>query len=149
MGRRPGLFARRTATNLSVVDPLPYVDEHAQALRVGVKPAFDAVAAVTRALAERRLPRLFVRVWDAETGFAVAELVPPERVVLRGSHRFSTYELAFLVNQTPQGTIVRARTSATFPRLRGKLYRSLVIGSGGHVLAVRLILRSIARRAAA
>jgi hypothetical protein len=133
------------------MDPLPYIDEHAQALRVGVKPAFDAVAAVARTLTERQLPRLFVRVWDArpETGFAVAELVPPERVVLRGSHRFSTYELAFLVDQTPQGTIVRARTSAMFPRLHGKLYRLLVIGSHGHVLAVRLILRSIARRAAA
>lgn len=131
------------------MDPLPYVDEHAQALRVGVKPAFDAVAAVARTLAERPLPRLIARVWGTrpETGFAVAEFVPTERVVLRGSHRFSTYELAFLVDQTPQGTTVRARTSAVFPRVHGKFYRLVVIGSRGHALAVRMMLRRIARHA--
>jgi hypothetical protein len=69
--------------------------------------------------------------------------------VLRGSHRFSTYELAFLVDETPQGVIVRARTSAAFPKARGRIYRLLVIDSRGHVLAVRAMLRDIARRAAA
>jgi hypothetical protein len=136
-------------TSLRVMDPLPYVDEHVQPLGVGVEPAFAAVAAVARRLAERPLLRLFVRAWDTrpESGFAVAESVPPERVVLRGSHRFSTYELAFLVEPGPRGSIVRARTSAVFPRLPGRLYRSLVIGSGGHVLAVRGMLRTIARLA--
>jgi hypothetical protein len=133
------------------MDPLPYIDEHVQALPVGVEPAFAAVAAVSRALAERQLPRLFVRAWDTrpETGFAVAESVPPERVVLRGSHRFATYELAFLIDRGPQGSIVRARTSAVFPGLPGRLYRGLVIGSRGHVLAVRAMLRTIARLAQA
>jgi hypothetical protein len=132
------------------MDPLPYVDEHVQAVPVDVMPAFDAVAAVARTLGERQLPALFVRAWGMrpETGFAITELVPPDRVVLRGSHRFATYELAFLINQTAQGTTVRARTSAAFPRLPGKLYRSLVIGSGGHARAVRAMLRRIARRAA-
>src|SRR5690349_19701395 len=109
------------------MDPLPYVDEHARALPVGVEQGFEAAAALARALAGRRLPWLFVRTWGLRpaTGFAVAELVRPERVVLRGSHRFSTYELAFHVDRTPQGAIVRARTSATFPKLPGRLYRSL------------------------
>jgi len=132
------------------MDPLPYVDEHAHALPVGAGPAFDAVAAEARALAERRLPRPFVRAWALRpaSGFAVTELVRPVRVVLRGSHRFSTYELAFVIDETPEGVVVRARTSATFPRLRGTLYRLLVIGCRGHVLAVRGMLHSIARRAA-
>lgn len=53
--------------------PLPYVDEHARTLRVGVNPAFDAAAAQARALAGRRPPRLFVRAWGTrpESGFAV------------------------------------------------------------------------------
>ena len=131
------------------MDRLPFIDEHARALRVDVQAAFDAVHAVARSLAERPLPRLFVRLWAARppTGFEVVEVVPSERVVLRGAHRFSTYELAFVVEPTPQGAVVRARTSAVFPRLRGTLYRGLVFGSGGHVIAVRSMLRRIARRA--
>jgi hypothetical protein len=34
-----------------------------------------------------------------------------------------------------------------FPGLHGRLYRLLVIGSGGHGVATRHILRSISRKA--
>ena len=132
------------------MDPLPFVDEHSRAVRGGVEATFDAVLAVASGLARRRLPRTFVRAWDLRprSGFAIAEVTPAQRVVLRGAHRFSTYELEFLVEQTRPATVVRARTRAEFPGLWGTVYRSLVIGSRGHVLAVRQMLRDIDRRSA-
>jgi hypothetical protein len=38
---------------------------------------------------------------------------------------------------------IAARSSAEFPGLHAKLYRAVVIGSGGHGVGVRGILRSI------
>jgi hypothetical protein len=36
-----------------------------------------------------------------------------------------------------------AQSSAEFPALHGKIYRAMVIGSGGHAIGVRGILRTI------
>jgi hypothetical protein len=44
-------------------------------------------------------------------------------------------------------TILRGESRAEFPRLRGKAYRALVIGTRGHVVAMRWLLRSIKQRA--
>ena len=85
---------------------------------------------------------------DAVPGFAVAEADPPRTLVLRGSHRFSRYELRFsLVPVEPGRTELHARTDAVFPGLLGRGYRLAVIGSGGHVLAVRHLLGRVAGRA--
>ena len=66
----------------------------------------------------------------------------------RGRHRFARYELTFRVDPLDDGTCrVRARTSASFPGLRGRAYRALVIGTRGHVLVVRRMLGATRHRA--
>jgi hypothetical protein len=76
-------------------------------------------------------------------GFRVAEAEPGQRLVLRGRHRFSDYELTFLLD----GDTLRARTHAAFPGLLGRLYRMAVIGTGGHRVVTRRLLRQVVRRA--
>jgi hypothetical protein len=84
---------------------------------------------------------------DALPGFAVAEADAPQRLALRGRHRFSRYALTFELDPAGEtGCTLRARTWAEFPGLAGRVYRALVIGSGGHRLVVRRLLRDIARR---
>ncbi|HET6361437.1 MAG TPA: hypothetical protein VFH11_05210 [Gemmatimonadota bacterium] len=80
-------------------------------------------------------------------GFRVASADPPRRLTLEGSHRFSRYRLTFEIEPAGGGARVRALTHAEFPGIRGALYRSAVVGSGGHRIVTRRILKSIARRA--
>ena len=47
---------------------------------------------------------------------------------MRGRHRFARYSLVFLID----GERVRAQTYATFPGVKGRAYRALVISSGAH-----------------
>jgi hypothetical protein len=83
-------------------------------------------------------------------GFRVQQSDRPRRLELAGRHRFSNYELDFEIEDLGAGrSRLRAITRAEFPHLKGRLYRSLVIGTGGHVLATRRLLRAIARRAEA
>jgi hypothetical protein len=42
---------------------------------------------------------------------------------------------------------VTARTSAVFTGIAGRLYRTLIIGTGGHRILVRRMLAQIARTA--
>jgi hypothetical protein len=78
-------------------------------------------------------------------GFTAAEVVPQRLIRLTGRHRFSRYELAFTLTPDAGGTVLAARSNAEFPGLRGFLYRSLVIGTGGHRIAVRGLLTAISR----
>ncbi|WP_256668217.1 hypothetical protein [Nocardia cyriacigeorgica] len=79
------------------------------------------------------------------SGFALDAIDPPHRLSLAGAHRFSRYTLTFeLDDRGPRHTVVRARTRAEFPGVGGAVYRALVIGSGGHELVVRRMLRRIA-----
>lgn len=80
-------------------------------------------------------------------GFRVARAEPPREIVLEGRHRFSRYRLTFEIVPAGTRTRVRAVTHAEFPGVRGSLYRALVIGTGGHRLVTKRILKSIARRA--
>jgi len=80
-------------------------------------------------------------------GFEIAEDDPPRLVSLAGRHRFSRYELDFRVEPRGSGSVVTAVTRAEFPGRRGAVYRMLVIGSRGHVLAVRRMLAGIRHRA--
>jgi hypothetical protein len=87
-------------------------------------------------------------VGDTVLGFAVAEVDPPRVLTLRGRHRFSRYELRFMLKSARLDRVeLHARSSAAFPGSLGRVYRTLVIGSRGHVLAVRWILGQIAGRA--
>jgi hypothetical protein len=83
------------------------------------------------------------------TGFVLDEATPPVRLALRGRHPFSVYKLVFELAEAPQGTDLRALTFADFPGLHGRIYRALVIGSGGHRVVVRRMLRRIAAAALA
>ena len=68
-----------------------------------------------------------------------------------GEHRFSRYALVFSVTPLGDGDRVRvaAETRAEFPGRSGRVYRGLVIGSRGHVVATHTILRAVKRRAEA
>ncbi|MGK8558534.1 hypothetical protein [Nocardia gipuzkoensis] len=69
-------------------------------------------------------------------------------MAIRGEHWFSKYQLIFeLDEEGPSRTRVRARSFAEFPGLPGKIYRALVIGTGGHRMTVRWMLRRIAAAA--
>jgi hypothetical protein len=78
-------------------------------------------------------------------GFVLDEARPPERFAIKGRHLFALYRWTFeLDDEGPQRTRVRSATWANFPGLHGKIYRALVIGTGGHRVAVRLTLKRIA-----
>ena len=131
------------------MEPLPYIDEHRT--RVGATPerTWDAVVRLARGRLARPAPAAFAALWRLEpaSGFAVAEETAPRHLALRGRHRFSRYELAFDVAPGPDGVTLSARTSAVFPGIAGRAYRALVIGSGGHRILVRRMLKQIARSA--
>ncbi len=83
-------------------------------------------------------------------GFIVVRVVEPAVLALQGEHRFSRYGLIFRLEPTKdERTLLRAETRAEFPGIKGKTYRTLVIGTRGHVLAVNRILRAVRRRAEA
>ncbi len=85
---------------------------------------------------------------DCLPGFTVERSHAPERLTLCGRHRFSRYALEFQLDaEGDAGCTLRARTFAEFPGLAGRAYRALVIGSGGHRLLVRRLLREVADRA--
>jgi|SRR4051812_24593129 hypothetical protein len=80
-------------------------------------------------------------------GFRVVAAVPGRELVLKGSHRFSSYALIFrLEHVSPGRSRLSAESRAAFPGLVGRLYRLLVIGTGGHVVGMRRLLSAIRRR---
>jgi hypothetical protein len=137
---------------------LPFIDEHS----VDVAASPDAVwAALGRTVGQQsRLPvRAVATVLGTDPraprgdplvlgstipGFRVTAAVRGERIVLSGRHRFSEYELVFELTARADGTRLSALTYARFPGPHGRAYRALVIGSGGHRIAVRRMLRGIA-----
>ncbi|MFN2384382.1 MAG: hypothetical protein ABR559_09015 [Gemmatimonadota bacterium] len=80
-------------------------------------------------------------------GFHVERSETPRLLALAGEHRFARYRLTFHISPTDPGSMLWAVTHAVFPGLHGRLYRALVVGSGGHRIVTRRILRAIARRA--
>jgi hypothetical protein len=81
-------------------------------------------------------------------GFRVDRVEPARELALCGAHRFSRYELTFRIDELEGGrSRVRAETRAEFPGLMGSAYRAVLIGSRGHVLVVKRLLRVVARRA--
>ena len=139
------------------MDSLPFIDEHLQRCEAAPAATWAALLAVLRRGLGGRAPLarwlgcdpvqgspgFSGRVGEALAGFRVVESVPGRRLVLRGRHRFASYALTFVMD----GESLRARTNAEFPGLRGRLYRAAVIGSGGHRLVTRRLLREVARAA--
>src|ERR1700750_264415 len=83
------------------------------------------------------------RVGETLPGFRVVESEPGRRLLLRGQHRFARYALTFLID----GDQLCARSEAASPAIRGRLYRALLMGTGGHQLVTRGLLRQVARAA--
>lgn len=80
-------------------------------------------------------------------GFTVIRAEPGKELVLAGHHRFSYYALIFRLTASEHRTTLSAETRAEFPGISGRVYRGLVIGTRGHVLVVRALLRATRRRA--
>lgn len=119
---------------------LPYIDEHAITLDAN---RAEAWMAVLRVLCRNPQDPASVPV-----GFRLGDCRPPERFTLKGRHPFSIYEWVFELDAVDdEHTRVRSQTWAAFPGLHGKVYRALVIGSGGHRVAVRWMLKRIAAQA--
>ena len=88
------------------------------------------------------------RIGSTIPGFIVTRAIPPAVLALMGEHRFARYALIFYASETASGPVrLSAETRAEFPGVKGRIYRGLVIGTRGHVVATRSILRSVRRRA--
>lgn len=134
---------------------LPFVDEHAQRVDAPAEATWAAIAKVldrkmrvsgsfTRLLGcdpPEATPEFTGYVGQTLPGFRIVDAEPGRRLALRGRHRFSEYALTFVVD----GGNVRAESHAAFHGFLGRLYRAAVIGSGGHRIIVRQMLRDIAR----
>lgn len=122
------------------MERLPYIDEHA--ITLAASPADTWAALLTVLCGNPSDPT------TVPLGFALAEATPPRRFVLKGRHPFAVYRWVFELDELdPQRTQVRSQTWAAFPGPHGKVYRAVVIGSGGHRVAVRAVLRRIAAAA--
>lgn len=136
---------------------LPFIDEHHQRLNAPADAVWAALleflrreefgaAWLARLLScdpARRTAEFSGLPGESVPGFRVVTAEPGRRLVLAGRHRFARYELSFLCD----GESLRAVTHAAFPGLLGRLYRAMVIGSGGHRIITRHLLRQVARRA--
>ena len=140
------------------LDSLPFVDEHVRRMEQPPEVVWAALLDVLRRAmgGSARFARLLRcdpatatagfrgECGDAVPGFRVAEADKGRRLVLRGRHRFARYALTFVLEEN----LLRAQTRATFPGIAGLFYRMAVIGSGGHRLVTRRLLRQVARAAA-
>ena len=122
------------------MEQLPYIDQHA--IRV---PA-DRVTTWSALL--RVMCRNPNDPSTVPAGFVLDQATPHERFALKGRHPFAVYRLVFEIGEEgPQRTVVRALTWADFPGVKGRIYRALVIGTGGHRVVVRQMLKRIASEA--
>jgi hypothetical protein len=143
---------------------LPHVDEHARTIPARVDVVWDALLeALDRVFARPVAPRYARLVGCRDTdasgprplsvgssipGFHVVTARPDAELVLEGAHRFSSYALVFRLEElAPDRTRLCAETRASFPGITGALYRLAVIGTRGHVLAVRRLLSAVQRTA--
>jgi hypothetical protein len=137
------------------MEQLPYIDEHRQRFDAPVEVVWATLLKVLRREmgGSASIARLLGcdpaqgsaefagRPGEAVPGFRVVEAEPFRRLALRGRHRFSNYALTFVFD----GDSLCAQTHAAFPGVLGRLYRAAVIGSGGHRLVTRRLLRQVAR----
>ncbi len=149
------------------MERLPYIDDHVKTIPASRERVWGALLTVMRGQLGRKMPKPVAVVWglqqrtrtgdwsagvsvgDTIPGFEVGEVDQQRVLSLRGRHRFSRYELRFELSERAPGHVeIHAKTFAEFPGPHGRMYRALVIGTGGHRIAVRRILSSISRHAA-
>jgi hypothetical protein len=142
---------------------LPHIDEHGvlvlapqeevwEALMRTVPSAFSgrATTRVASALgcAETEVSGEAGRIGSTFPGFVITRVVKPAVLALMGRHRFSHYGLIFSLEPTKdEHTLLRAETRAKFPGLAGSAYRTMVIGTRGHVLVVKRLLNGVKKQA--
>lgn len=148
----------------SLAADLPHIDEHSLAIAAAPEAVWPAllrsVEATVGSGAAPSLARLLgcedaapggprpLETGSVLPGFHVAAATEPAELGLAGRHRFSRYALIFRLEPLAgEQTLLRAETRAEFPNLRGAIYKALVIGTRGHVLATRRILNAVKRRA--
>lgn len=146
------------------VAELPHVDEHAITVAVDPSEVWPALLeTVARAFSGRRTEPVAAILGCAERtetggrplhagaalpGFRVERALPERELALVGRHRFSRYALIFRIDRVGPGrSRIRAETRAVFPGAAGRIYRALVIGTGGHLVVVRRLLAAVERRA--
>jgi hypothetical protein len=119
------------------MERLNYIDEHAITIAATRAETWSAVL--------KTLCRDPNDPSSVPFGFVLDEARPPQRFAMKGRHLFALYRWTFeLDDEGPHCTRVRSATWANFPGLHGKIYRALVIGTGGHRVAVRLTLKRFA-----
>lgn len=143
---------------------LPHVDEHSIAIEAMPDATWDALLRVVEGSfasgASAKGARLLgcadtvaagprpLAAGSVLPGFHVEAAEQPRELALAGSHRFSDYALIFRLDQQGDGiTTLRAETRATFPGLKGRAYRTMVIGTRMHVLVTNRILGAAKRSA--
>ncbi len=142
---------------------LPYVDEHSVTIEAGGEKTWGALLRVVEgSFGSGATGRFAGLLGCADTvasgprplatgstvpGFHVEAAEAPRELTLAGSHRFSNYALIFRLEERDGGTVLRAETRAEFPGLKGRAYRTLVIGTRTHVLFTRRMLNATARLA--
>jgi hypothetical protein len=142
---------------------LPYLDEHATVIEASAGVVWRALSEVLdRSFSGRGAVRYARLVGCADraaagprppaegstfAGFRVVDVTPERELVLRGSHRFSSYALIFRLEPAGPGrSRLRAESRGVFPGLTGRVYRGLVIGTGGHAIGMRRLLSAVRRR---
>lgn len=145
-------------------DELPFIDRLAVDVGADPEATWDALVQVLTRSLESRGSRVGSRLLGSSVreatgprpmetgatlpGFRVAAVEPPRVLVLDGSHRFARHEMAFDVSGSGAGvTELAVVTRAEFPGPIGTIYRAFVIGSGGHVLVTRRLLKAVKREA--
>ena len=145
-------------------DGLPFIDRLAVDVGAGREATWSALVEVLTRSLESRGSRVGSRLLGSSVreasgprpleagstlpGFRVATVDPPHGLTLDGTHRFARHEMAFALDERePSDTELSVITRAAFPGPVGRIYRGLVIGSGGHVLATLRLLKAVKREA--
>jgi len=93
-----------------------------------------------------------VRLEGAHRGLVTARLRggddgPAAAPRVAGCHRFARYGITFRIEAAPAGTRLAAESRAEFAGALGALYGLMAVGSAGHAIAVRRLLRNVRRLA--
>lgn len=144
-------------------EELPFIDRHGLVIEADPASVWEALVAILPrwmgskpggvyagliGARDRRVQGSPDRVGSTLVGFHITEAERPGRLVMRGSHHFSEYELIWTIDDLEDGRChLQAETRARFPGIHGRAYRALVVGSGMHVRTLRKVLAAISRRA--